>query len=568
MNFIVKVLLTLSCAAHVQALHRDAKIAIVGGGVSGLSAARTLTKHGFSHVTVFEKGNKVVPLQQFYQSEKNNFYDMDLIYIPSTNWFGADADPEFIKVIDEYKSELINGEEYKYINRDYWMTNASFPMISTSDGKKIPLLTSSITDIQFPYEQGRQLYSALRRFMRTHFAFFQKNKYGGINECYKQGIAYKNETFNDWVVRYNYQPMFFYYTKPTLALFGNSIAGNVSACSIIMQISNVGTNTLAAVASMASKQPYYESLKRDYSDIPNAIESAWQRKASGDYSAMIKKNKFSYNYFFTHIVEKEHLDFRLNTEVTKINPVADKVEIQLKNTDSLLFDIVIVAGRPSQVHYILDQSIPMKSLYEQVATGTTQLMKQWGVYGSMVIRADVHPEAQGIMKSTFCLDHMDHLSWSSIDIMKYDVNVLRICKPYLNENIMQVLYQTVEPLVDSKKEVDEIFKVMSLYGLSNLDILKNVHYPNTTTRIPLESVIEGWHDKAEKAQGVRNIYFIGETFSSHGVPTVFLHTDKWIRDTFQLDSNWSIWQNIHYKCIYALVGGWIGLASFNYYSGR
>ncbi|MGD0124758.1 MAG: FAD-dependent oxidoreductase [Terriglobia bacterium] len=45
--------------AVLRATPRNARIAVVGGGASGLSAAYLLKKAGYSHVTVFEKESRL-----------------------------------------------------------------------------------------------------------------------------------------------------------------------------------------------------------------------------------------------------------------------------------------------------------------------------------------------------------------------------------------------------------------------------------------------------------------------------------------------------------------------------
>ncbi|KAJ0395052.1 hypothetical protein ATCC90586_000411 [Pythium insidiosum] len=52
-----------SSPPSLDRMPRSARIAIIGGGVSGVSAAETLVKHGFTNVVVFEAGSTIVPIQ-------------------------------------------------------------------------------------------------------------------------------------------------------------------------------------------------------------------------------------------------------------------------------------------------------------------------------------------------------------------------------------------------------------------------------------------------------------------------------------------------------------------------
>ena len=60
------------------------------------------------------------------------------------------------------------------------------------------------------------------------------------------------------------------------------------------------------------------------------------------------------------------------------------------------------------------------------------------------------------------------------------------------------------------------------------------HYPFTPTHLNPHSIGRGWYERAEKAQGVENIYFVGEVFSGHGVLTAWLHSADYVQNMFKL----------------------------------
>jgi monoamine oxidase len=56
--FLATLLLALPLNAQTP-LAKDARIAVIGAGASGLTAAHTLRKKGYSNITVYEKDNRV-----------------------------------------------------------------------------------------------------------------------------------------------------------------------------------------------------------------------------------------------------------------------------------------------------------------------------------------------------------------------------------------------------------------------------------------------------------------------------------------------------------------------------
>ncbi|KAF0691174.1 hypothetical protein As57867_017486, partial [Aphanomyces stellatus] len=161
----------VSCAASVLAHRRrldaNSPIAIIGGGVSGLSSARTLRRLGYTNVTIFEAGASIVPLQHRYES-KNAVYDMDLIYVPALHWDGVGVQPEWASVLAEYDQSLVRVAEYDQLLR---VRNAS---------TLVPV--AQVVDAVGLANASWVFFSLLESFYREH-------QYGGVAACLEHGIA-------------------------------------------------------------------------------------------------------------------------------------------------------------------------------------------------------------------------------------------------------------------------------------------------------------------------------------------------------------------------------------------
>lgn len=63
--------------------------------------------------------------------------------------------------------------------------------------------------------------------------------------------------------------------------------------------------------------------------------------------------------FFSSIVLQEQIDYRTNSRVTDIKLKNDSVILNINNQKQQEFDIVIMTGRPHQIHDLIPD-VPMK----------------------------------------------------------------------------------------------------------------------------------------------------------------------------------------------------------------
>ena len=138
----------------------------------------------------------------------------------------------------------------------------------------------------------------------------------------------------------------------------------------------------------------------------------------------------------------------------------------------------------------------------------------------------------------YVLNLPDYLDLVSVDNVKNDtVNVMRIVKQFANSNMITVVWQCPYEMVKTESELNSLNNILTHLGYTNIKIVQMQHYPFTPTYLSLHSIGKGWYERAEKAQGVENIYFVGEVFSGHGVPTAWLHSADYVQNVLELEES-------------------------------
>jgi hypothetical protein len=248
LSLLLSVALALDCKSPGLE-DRSLRIAIVGGGISGLSAARTLHRNGYSNLQVFEAGSTIVPVQNYVKT-KEQVYDMDLIYVPSIHWNGVGIEPEYEAILSEYHAELVTSPREFTFPTKQWKSQSppeAF-MYSIMDPEEVNATTTEILS-----------------FMENYAEFFTHHSYDGIQTCIEHNIALPSEIFQEWILRKNY----IYFSKAVtrlLALYGNMPVASAPACTILMMLANKGATMLSPLAGLVAQQPEFDTSK-SYPDL-------------------------------------------------------------------------------------------------------------------------------------------------------------------------------------------------------------------------------------------------------------------------------------------------------------
>jgi len=535
---------TFACAETTTA---TTKIGIVGGGVSGLGAARGILssangKEGKYEVTVFERGGEPVPLQhRLYRNGR--VHDMDLIYIPRMNWDGFGVERRWQELLDEFGPiDLVDVSEFN--DGGY----AELANVMSTEDDVVAKDFSKYKELgpEVALEHLQQIIKAINIFE----PYFRENQYSGVAECLKSGLAYGNETFGEWCNRHELPEIHFINGK-LLSLYGNLPVTNGPACQVLGIIANkegaVLGPALQAVLETLSQSDIdpaaYEAIP-----IPDVAQMWLAGMMVNDLGSFMQSYKYGYADVFRRVIRGMDIDYRTNSEIEQLQATSTgKVKVVSTDGSIHIFDKVIVATRPDQAVGILPLDHPMMRLYRVVAEHAIQRAKLYGVYavstvevrhrkGGKVEQALPRTTSYVLTVRDFAYHFGMNDTVTEADMAGgFTIAPMRIVKQFVDSPIITIVFQVNERLVGSKEERALLESFLGRVGYDEVDIVNLHHYPNTPSYIPVEEIDNGWYEKAEKAQGVDGLYFVGEAHSGHGVPTSWLHAEDFVKGVFALD---------------------------------
>ena len=175
----------------------------------------------------------------------------------------------------------------------------------------------------------------------------------------------------------------------------------------------------------------------------------------------------------------------------------------------------------------------MTSLFQEAVDCIAAKDHEYGVYAVGIIAVDVAEQVHSPLVGNYSMSRLARMNFTqyvmnlpeylnplSVDNMRNDtVSVMRIAKQFESSNMITVVWQCPYEMVKTESELNSLNNILTHLGYTNIKVVQMQHYPSTPTHLNPHFIGRGWYERAEKAQGVENIYFVGEVFSGHGVPT-------------------------------------------------
>ncbi|KAF0692870.1 Aste57867_16116 [Aphanomyces stellatus] len=309
-----------------------------------------------------------------------------------------------------------------------------------------------------------------------------------------------------------------------MGLYGNFPIATYPACQVVMMLANKSPSNLAYAFAMYANASTTTSPVLPLSDLAHA----WMI-AVLDPTNFMRRFQHGYGRFFAKIVRADGLVFETRANVSAITPLpaTDQVQVSFIDGHDRVFDAVIVAARPNQIASALPPAHPMTHLYTHVGRQTEINTNTHGVYGVAVMGFRNHSTMAD--NATYIFDYDAHMDRVAVGDFNHSFTLMRLIKPEAADTIFTVTFATQSNASTTERTLKS---TLAVAGFADLDILKIQLYADTPTVMSVEAMANGWHAKAERANGVDGIYFVGEVFSGHGVPTTFLYSHRWTRATF------------------------------------
>jgi hypothetical protein len=462
------------------------KIAVIGGGVSGLFAARELKKQGYSNIVVYEAGSELAGTTDTYKV-KDGVHDLSTNFIPVGSFFGGKSDVS--KLFEEYGLETQPLPKFKWLFAD----SASPSTKTFWPGPHI------FADLEDEREIAASMLFGFQ--VLKEAAAFET-----VLDCEK---VYGNTlTWSQLsqVAPFKDHPAF---TRLAAFMTDAMLSGSsqdLPACYTIMLRADWMAATIASVLveGQFPPLPFLDSALLELMLNPQ-IKAGQTR----DYCPV------GYQKFFEALAEQEELDIHLNSPVTRIEtPKNAQSKIKLwvgEKRNPHLFDYVVVAARPKDARRFLEDDHSFDSHFEKVKTSAVE---------SFLVEYDPAPNeklveppfSMALYPTAFALAS----GRNAIDSISSGAPVgIQALDNYAENHLVAIAYSSDLLTMDQSEAVMK--ESLNLVGFPVKEIVAHERY-QYSEKVNVEHTSAGWHSDADSFQGENNIFFVGEALAGPGVP--------------------------------------------------
>lgn len=471
-----------------SAINKNAQIAVIGAGPSGLFTAAILRQQGYKNIILFEKKSSVGGYTKSVEMD-GHVFDYSIKLIPAYTAYQPNIYAPLQAMLDKYG---LSKQLLPFPNTIFFSTQTN------------KLLPGPMFLKDYPSEQVVEE-------LLVGWNILQKiRNYAGINGVVEAGIALPGETFAQWVER-NQLPVFGVLCQLVLDsyLFGPTSkqpAGLILKCTAFYMIGFIKRILLAMGADVTAIPTVDANIKTIMQDI-NPTASYVQKEG--------------YLNFFQKLVEHEGLDVRLTQGVQTLRILKDldgtQIELVTDNGDIHKFDALVIACSPQDALKFLETEQAIVPLYQQVRAGS--ISQVWS------FRALSWPEALPIGHLVLVYPVCAALATPTTAQQCHAV-----MREYEDSNIcLAFCYAKSDSLpLEAEQTMRESMQAL---GITVGEVLEAPRFQWPSV-VP-EDAVENWYSQVETLQGQNNIFYVGEVFSSGGVISVLDYLLQKIPSYFQ-----------------------------------
>lgn len=469
--------------SHDKLIQKQDKIAIIGGGASGLTTAYLLQKYGFQRVTVFERSKFVGGVAETVEFEGEK-YDMSTMFVPGGSIEGDG--------IQRLVQEMI------HVSREPLIPAVGFDAMSSS-GELSPL-NEELT--QYTHlELKRQLLEGLG--LMTKYASCFSRQIDGVT-CGVISAENPYESILEWGER-SQVPAFAHMITYTSDALGAGPVSSLPAAKAL--ISGFSWTPVEAVRVLKYLDP---DLKLSESTPKNILSLLNANQGRGSQRWWFFKN--GYQSFWKSLVKYAGIQVRAAEfviDLKRVHNAKRKGWLVKTENGSDYFDRVVIATTPrAAMNYLPDgesrellqtaiSRVPPNDVFlakveDFSQSGLPEQSAWWSDGFGLGTEGLIDPKQGGMVKPVF---------WQK----RYD------------KQIILVGTYTLSP----KIRPEEAYQVVSRYAKEKLGFQlverlnhRRFYFP----ALPQDSV--AWRVGWQRLQGEQGLYFVGEAFTGSGIPAI------------------------------------------------
>ena len=469
------------------------RVAIIGGGVSGISCAYLLKKKGYKDVTIVEKGSKVGGVIQSIRV-RGKVYDKAAMFVPGSGLSGPGIETLLEEMIQFSGEKLVPALDFAA----YDAQNSTVEVLP---------------DILKKYSP-EALQDQLVRGLSYHTAYIRCFQEGlSCGECSLCDSTNPSESLHEWGARLGvpaYSDLVVYVVD---GLGGGPLSFSPAGRVLLV-------TSFWSPAEVIRVLDFLEFSPTDLPDgtLPNVIALLSQTPQRWWFF------KRGYQKFLAKVVRKLRIRVRLRTTVDELKfmPALKKWKLRT-NRGSRLFDQVIVTTPPQATLSFL-----FEGAQKELISSAIPIAPPNDVF---VVRVSGYADAGLEEIEAFWPNGLGLGSPSLVDSSVGGVVKPTFWQKRFEQDILIVGTYTLSAEVSPEQALNACKNYAStVLGFEITGVLAHNRYFYPPSPRDVAAWLQGW----DTLQGENGLYFFGEAFAGSGVPAITNSAARFIAQNFPL----------------------------------
>ncbi|MGV3640191.1 MAG: FAD-dependent oxidoreductase [Adhaeribacter sp.] len=467
---------------------KNARIAIIGAGVSGIFTAVGLKKRGYHNITLYEKAPRITSLTQTFSYGQHRL-DLSTKLIPAIGLSHDGIYPPLLELLQETGISLEKTPV------------PAFYDFSRGRRMAIPALMQQYSRLK-----------VIRDFAKAYGLLARVNACASFPEIYQTDVIRAGETIADWAGRHNIAA-FGSFTDYLVDLFNMGPAHQVPAAFVLVSRIHFVAPYLHAILGRRGVKHYYKLFPprpspgfRDFLDF--------KPKTTNYYVV-----KEGYETFFQRLVQHYDLQVECQATVSNLRKEEGGLGFTLNGDRQVSCDKVIFCIPPPAIAQLT--FLPkVKHLTQPVQPG--RIIRSW------VFEVEKWNE-KAFGRSAYLIDGTNKLGLGTRN-MALNGELMYVSKEIADSNlVISPVY--LEPGKTEENHLQALHQSLGRFDLQVKKVLacQDFTWPHYAS---LEQDKAGWHATFQDLQGQEGMYYSGESFSGIGVPTILQFTQHFLHQHF------------------------------------
>ena len=461
---------------------KNSRIAIIGAGVSGIFTALELKKRGYTHITLFEKNERITSLTSTLAYDNHQF-DLSTKLIPAVGLTHDGVFPPLLELVQATGVTLQGTPMPTFYNFTHHKRMA----------------------IPRPMHQYSKL-KIIRDFAKAHSLLAQLSAYSSLAEIYRTDLVRAEESIAAWAARHRVEA-FGQFTDYLVDLFSMGPAHLVPAGFVLVSRVHFVAPYLLDILSRKGVKHFYKLFGSKQN--PGLRKFLKFRKKSTNYFVV----KEGYEEFFRRLVLRYELNVACKSAVSNLRRDAGELRFTVNGVQEVACDKLIFCCPPPAIAG-LSYLPEAKRLAADVVPARTVRSWAFKVQGW---------NTRDFGTSGYVIDGTNELGLGT-EAMKINGELMYVSKETAQSDLL------ISPvyLDDATSEAARLAALQTSLVRFNMDLKEVVTYQDFTwphfSSLALNQA--GWNEAFERLQGQDNIFYSGECFSGIGVPTILEFSSK------------------------------------------